>query len=693
MDLKKVKLYNSFTAACFVLSLFFIQGCKLGAKHPSLVDAKLPKMIRIKDLFMNIKYNTNFKVSPDGEKIAWLGEKDKKTTIFFKTIDKEDTKSMNHNFVKGIIHFNNFYWAQDSRHILYPIWEEIPDQMHIYAADTENHKKVAVNLTPDKDNSYSIHRILKNDPDHIILTKFGRAQTIIKTSTVDLIKLNIEEAKIKKLKKISGQASSLSHDKAIEFIKYEPQPVTNNPGNVYSWATDLKGELRARIILKDFKNRALEVRKKGTDVWESILNWTIDEFVKIKGFSLKRNALYLLSNIGRDRIGLIEMDLETKRQKLISEDPTSDIRYAWISDINGEPVRTISYPDYQKYYLLDSGYADLFDAFNSDAKNSIYINSSDNQNRIFTVKINTSTNISWFFYNRETKEKKLLATRFSSEFMKKLSAMEPISYKSRDGLTINGYLTIPTGTTGKNLPMVLLVHGGPWNRDFWGVNRIVQFFANRGYVVLQINFRGSSGYGKSFMEAAKGEFASKMHTDLIDGVNWAVNQGIADPNKIGICGWSYGGYASLTGLAFSPDVFACGVSVNGISNLETFLKTKDVKNDDYKIWYKWQTYVGDPENPEDLEMMKAKSPFYRVKKITKPLLIVQGAKDQRVPRSEADTMVKVLRENNRDVKYILFPNESHYIRWWHNSFKMYNNIENFFGEHLGGRKIVSDTYR
>ncbi|MBU1585740.1 MAG: S9 family peptidase [Proteobacteria bacterium] len=500
---------------------------------------------------------------------------------------------------------------------------------------------------------------------HIILQKYGISETITKTSTIDLVKLNIITAKTQKL--------------------------SQNPGDVYSWITDRNGNLKARIVLTDLIKRSLEIQGSTADIWNPILTWTIDDSVKFLGFSPEYKSLYLFSNVGRDRIGLIEMDIKTQKQKLIVDDPTSDMENIVISHVSNKPIAAAAYPDYQKKYLLDSSYADLFEAFNSNEKKSINIISKDNQERLATLTVMTSTNVSWFLYNRDTKEKELLATRFSPEYSKKLSIMKPISYKSRDGLLINGYLTLPTGTSGKSLPMVLYVHGGPWSRDYWGLSPTVQLLSNRGYAVLQINFRGSSGYGRAFMEAGKGEFAGKMHTDLIDGVDWVVGQGIADPDKIAILGQSYGGYASLVGLAFTPDVFACGVDVNGIANLETFLKSKDVKNDDYKIWYKWQTYVGDPENPEDLETLKAKSPFFHVDKINKPLLIVQGAKDKRVPRSEADAMVKALKSNNKEVKYILFPKESHYILWWSNRFRMINNIENFFGEHLGGRRILTDS--
>ncbi len=674
-----------------MLPLSLAYGCKTTATHPSLIDAQLPDMVRLKELFFNVKPEKSFKVSPDGKKIAWLGEKDRKTTIFFKTIGKNDKKSLNHNFVKAVVHFTNFYWAQDNRHILYPCWEDFVDQRHIYMADTFKPKKVARDLTPDKDHSYAIHKILRDDPKHIILQRYGRAQTIVKTSTVDLVKLDILKVRTEETKTNFSEPSRPQN--SLEFVPAITKVVAKNPGNVYSWIEDRKGNLAGRILLKNHTQRTLEIKTPGTDNFKSILHWTIDDTVIFISFSKDYKSIYLQSNVGRDRISLIKINIKTQKQTLIADNPTSDIQKVQYSINTGEPITAIAYPDYQKIYLLDKAFADIYSAFKSDESQSIVIVSADNKVRLITLNVATSKNIKRFLYNRDTGEKTLLATRFSPEDTKRLSVMKHISFKSRDNKLINGYLTIPTGTSGKNLPMVLMAHGGPWSRYYWGYNRLVQLLANRGYVVLQVNFRGSSGYGKNFMTAAKGEFAAKMHTDLIDGVNFVVNQGIADPNKIGIYGYSYGGYASLVGLSFTPDVFACGIDINGIANLESFVKSKDVKNSDYKIWYKWHTYVGDPENKEDLEKIKAKSPLYHVDQIKSPLLIIQGEKDKRVPKSEADAMVKALKSRNKEVKYIVFPRESHYIRWWSNQYKMYNNIENFYAKHLGGRTINTDSIR
>lgn len=689
--MKTVLFQRYFFIFSFIALSAVLNGCQTSATHPSLVESELPPMIRLKELFFNIKPETSFKVSPDGKKIAWLGEKDRKTVVFFKTIGEDDIRHNNHNFTKGTIHFKTFHWAQDNRHILYSLWEEFADQHHVFVFDTRHPAKVSRNLTPDKNNSYKIHQILRNDPGHIILKRYNSAETIVKTSSVDLVKVNLLEKRFETSLRVDQDTGSGPTENQIMAVPAITEQLTRNPGNVYSWITDRNGRINARIILKDIKQRALEMKMPDTGTWRTLLEWTIDDYVKFVSWSENYQTIYLRSNVNRDRISLIELDLETLAEKLVAQDPASDIESVVTHPASGSPIAAFAYPDYQKIHLLDQHFSDVLDAFNSDEMKSVYLVSADNNERLITLRIMTSTNIHRFLYNRDTREKTLLATQLSPEESRHLSPMEPVSFKSRDGIMINAYMTIPAGTSGRNLPMVVMVHGGPWLRDYWKFNRIVQLLANRGYVVMQVNFRGSFGYGRAFMEAAKGEFAGKMLTDLIDGVNWAVEKGIADPDKVAIYGYSYGGYASMSGLSFFPDVFACGVSVNGIANLESFLNSKDVQSDDYRIWYRWQTYVGDPENAADLEIIRSKSPLYNVDRIKRPLLIVQGAQDRRVPRSEADAMVKALKTNRKKVDYILFPRESHYIFWWSNRYKMYNNIEKFLAKYLGGRKIHSDS--
>jgi dipeptidyl aminopeptidase/acylaminoacyl peptidase len=287
----------------------------------------------------------------------------------------------------------------------------------------------------------------------------------------------------------------------------------------------------------------------------------------------------------------------------------------------------------------------------------------------------------WYTYDRATKQATLLFSNQPALEQYTLAKMQPVSFPARDGMTLHGYLTVPVGVEPKNLPLVLSVHGGPWGRDVWGYQPHTQHLANRGYAVLQINFRGSTGYGKAFVNAGDHEWAGKMHTDLIDGKQWAIAQGIADPAKVAIMGGSYGGYATLVGLTFTPQEFVCGVDIVGPSNLLTLLATIP------PYWAPLKTLftkrVGDPDTQE--EELKARSPLFLADRITKPLLIAQGANDPRVKQSESDQIVEAMRRNGQPVEYLVFPDEGHGFARPENRLKFSAAAEAFLAQYLGGR--------
>jgi dipeptidyl aminopeptidase/acylaminoacyl peptidase len=277
----------------------------------------------------------------------------------------------------------------------------------------------------------------------------------------------------------------------------------------------------------------------------------------------------------------------------------------------------------------------------------------------------------------------------------KLATAKPVALTARDGLSLHGYLTLPASTGARKLPMVLLVHGGPWRRDRWaedGTNRwMPNFLANRGYAVLQINYRGSSGYGRAFMEKAIGEFAGRMHDDLVDGVQWAVQQGIADPARVAIFGASYGGYAALVGATFTPEVFACAASFVGASNLALLLEKVP------PYWelgiIGWHRYVGDPAKPEDRRDMDARSPLFKVGPQTRPLLVMHGVNDVRVKLEQSELIVQALRKAGRPVEYVTFPGDGHGNQRWPNNLTMYRKTEDFLAQCLGGRSSGFDYYQ
>jgi dipeptidyl aminopeptidase/acylaminoacyl peptidase len=287
--------------------------------------------------------------------------------------------------------------------------------------------------------------------------------------------------------------------------------------------------------------------------------------------------------------------------------------------------------------------------------------------------------LGWYYlYEKKTDKLTKLADRNPWLKEEDLSEMKPIEFKSRDGLLIHGYLTLPKGASAKRLPVVVIPHGGPWARDVWGFDPEVQFLANRGYAVLQMNFRGSTGYGRKFWEISFKQWGKTMQDDISDGVKWIINQGIADPQRVAIYGGSYGGYATLAGLTFSPELYTCGVDYVGVSNLFTFMKT---------IPPYWKPYldmfhemVGDPQ--KDSTLLASASPVFHVDNIKVPLLVAQGAKDPRVNINESNQIVDALKKKGIDVTYLVKENEGHGFHNEENRFDFYEAMEKFLAKHL-----------
>jgi dipeptidyl aminopeptidase/acylaminoacyl peptidase len=332
--------------------------------------------------------------------------------------------------------------------------------------------------------------------------------------------------------------------------------------------------------------------------------------------------------------------------------------------------------------ILDETIRDDFNTIRALDDGDVFATSRDNADRNWIIGFTKDDGpIPYYAYNRDTKKATFLF--FHRPEMKNytLADMEPISFTARDGLTVHGYITYPPGVPREDLPVVLNVHGGPYYRDQWGYNPEAQWLANRGYACLQINFRGSTGYGKKHLNAGDKEWGGKMHNDLIDAVEWAVDQGIADPENVAIYGGSYGGYAALVGATFTPDVFCCAVDAMGPSNLITFLTT---------IPPYWKplidlmyTRVGNPETEE--EFLKSRSPLFKVDRIQIPMLIAQGANDVRVKQAESEQVVEAMKEKGIDYEYMLFEDEGHGFVKSENRLKFYAAVEKFLAKHMGGR--------
>ncbi|HOX22483.1 MAG TPA: S9 family peptidase, partial [Elusimicrobiales bacterium] len=460
----------------------------------------------------------------------------------------------------------------------------------------------------------------------------------------------------------------------------EMTQLAENPGNITGWLTDHDGKLRAAVTT-DGINHTLLYREKEDVEFKPVITTSFKESFDPMFFTFDNKRLYALSNIGRDKAAVVEFDPALKKETaILYEHLEVDVSSLFYSRKRKVLIsaRYTTWKSFRKFFDPE------FEAIVKDLESSlpgyeVGIQENDKAENLYIVRTYSDRTLGTY-YLYDWAEKKLEKLAEISPWLdeKEMAEMKPVSYKSRDGLIINGYLTVPKGAKAKNLPLVVNPHGGPWVRDSWGFNPEVQFLANRGYAVLQMNYRGSTGYGRKFWEASFKQWGLKMQDDITDGVNYLVKEGIADPKRVAIYGGSYGGYATLAGAAFTPDLYACAVDYVGVSNLLTFMKSIP------PYWKpmldQMHEKVGDPATEE--EKMKAVSPAFHADKIKAPLFVAQGAKDPRVNINESDQIVENLRKRGVAVEYMVKENEGHGFHNEENRFDFYEAMEKFLAKYL-----------
>jgi len=435
-------------------------------------------------------------------------------------------------------------------------------------------------------------------------------------------------------------------------------------------------------IATDGVNRTYLYRDDAQSAFRPVLTTTCRDQFQPLLFTADNRKLYVGSNLGRDKVAIVLVDPATgKEGQVVYERDDVDVQnIAW-----SRARQRASFVNYQTWKLerhyLDPDARQLFERLEARLPGyEVTLQSlTDDESRMIVAATSDRTQGTRYLYDRKADTLTKLADVAPWLPEASMAAMKPIHYTTRDGLTVNGYLTLPNGVAPKKLPVVVNPHGGPWYRDGWGFNPEVQFLANRGYAVLQMNYRGSTGYGRRFWEASFKQWGFAMQDDITDGVEWLVKEGIADPARICIYGGSYGGYATLEGLVKTPDLYACGVDYVGVSNLFTFMNT---------IPPYWKPFlgmmhemVGDPAKDE--ARLAAASPALHADRIKAPLLIAQGARDPRVNKDESDQMVAALKARGIDVPYIVKDNEGHGFHNEENQFAFYEAMEQFLAKYLG----------
>jgi dipeptidyl aminopeptidase/acylaminoacyl peptidase len=426
----------------------------------------------------------------------------------------------------------------------------------------------------------------------------------------------------------------------------------------------------------------LRYRDSDKSEWKKLLRWGPDDADgSVVSFTRDNKALWLISSEGRDTLSLVKRDLASGKETVVASDPKADAGGV-IRNPKTYEVEAVSF-DYERlrWKALDKEIAADLDALAKGATGEPQPVSYARDRKTWVVAYTTDVGpTAYYLYDRPTKKLTKLFTSNPKLAGYRLAPMKPVVIKSRDGLDLVSYLTLPVGVQPKKLPAVLLVHGGPWARDSWGYDGQAQWLANRGYAVLQVNYRGSTGFGKKFLHAGDREWARKMHDDLIDAVDWMVKQGYADSKKVAIMGGSYGGYAALVGATFTPETFACAVSVVGPSNLVTLLKSIPPYWEPMKKLF--AVRVGELE---DEAFLKSRSPLFKCDRIKIPMLIAQGANDPRVKQAESEQIVEAIRKAGKPVEYLLFKDEGHGFARPENRLKFFAGAEAFLAKHLGGR--------
>jgi dipeptidyl aminopeptidase/acylaminoacyl peptidase len=629
-----------------ILAGLLLGGCAGVASPPGPEGP--PDLLPLDWLFANSEDRWGYQVSPDGTRLGWIATDDERTTIFFETLGTGKTGVIDTHSPRSI---GWFTWAQDSRRVLFSQDQRGDENYHLYLASTERPEAPPVDLTPWPGVRARLEGVPRRDTGHVVVGANRRDRAVF-----DLYRVSLD----------TGEATLIAE----------------NPGDVVEWMIDRDGRPRARLRHEGAGTRHLEIWRAGE--WSRRQTYDLEEWdVEMLGMTPEERGLWLVSSRGRDRRALVRLDVETGAETVVHEHPHVDV-WATLSERTSLPLAAFAEPDYPEIHVFDRDLARDIAALPGRGPRGIWILGRDDEERRSTVQVHTDRGYRSYLLERDRPPRRL-GESASHAFIESLAPVTPITVTSRDGERLHGYLTRPAGFRAPG-PLVLHVHGGHWIRDSWHYDPIVQFFANRGYAVLQVNYRGSTGYGRRFAELAVGEYAGKMHDDLVDAVRWAVREGIADPARVAIHGGSYGGYAALVGMTFTPEVFACGVSVVGVSNLVTFF---DAIPPYWKLSFapRFLRYVGDPHTPEGRRRLEERSPLFRADRVRGPVLLIHGANDPRVSVRESEQMDAELRRLGKDVRLVVFPDEGHRRDYgnWRNAVRHYGEIERFLARCLGGR--------
>lgn len=610
------------------------------------------RQIPLEDFFRNSE-RTAYRLSPDGKYLSYMAPYRDRLNVYVRRVDETDDKAVRitHETERSVA---GYMWSDNMR--------------LLYMKDTAG------------DENYQLYGVRRDGTDDRAYTDFPG----VRTSLID----DLEEQPGYVMIGLNRRNPEVFDPYRLNLETGELTLLAENPGNIQGWMTDHEGRLRVAVAIVDGVNTQIQYRDTEEEAFRPVLTTNFRDEVSFMEFTPDNRLVYAASNLGRDKTVLVLMDPSTCREleKLYEND-----RY---------DIASISYSRKRKKLLsvYCTGHCKPVRHFFDDEERQLRdrikahfpdlrvgMADTDKEERYYLLYAgNDRTRGAYWLYDAETDKAEKMADLAPWIQPDEMCAMHPVTYTTRDGLNIEAYLTLPDGLTPDNarsLPLVVNPHGGPWARDCWGYASEVQFLANRGYAVFQMNFRGSTGYGRAFLEASYKQWGLKMQDDITDGVKWLIDQGIADPERVAIYGGSYGGYATLAGLCFTPELYACGIDYVGVSNLFTFMQTiPPYWRPMLEMMYE---QVGDPE--KDRERLAATSPALHADNIRVPLFIAQGANDPRVNKAESDQMVNALRQRGVEVEYMVKDNEGHGFHNQENRFDFYRAMESFLQRYMPAR--------
>ena len=637
--------------------LLCLPALVLAGEADTSADERPPLLDR--ELFFGDPDISGAQLSPDGRFVTFMRPYEGVRNIWIKSIDEafDEARPLTADDkpVPG------YFWSRDSNYVLYVQDRGGDENFHVWRVDPEagdgDELPPAHNLTDIDGVRAQIIALPKSDPEHILVGLNDRDPALH-----DVHRLNLA----------SGERELL-----IE-----------NEANIAGWTADLDGQVR--LASRQTSDGGTEIlRVSEGELGEKLFACEWTESCGPQRFLPDGERVWFQSNAGDevDLTGLYVMNLETGELELFERDPEGEVDFggAVFHPETDELLATVYVGDRPRIYPHDEDFAaELEFLRDSLPEGEIGLPSQTRDGRLALVSISRDVDPGTvFLFDREAGTVEELYRSRPELPVEHMAPMQPIRYTARDGLEIPAYLTLPEGVPAENLPVVALIHGGPWARDSWGYRSQVQFLANRGYAVLQPNFRGSAGFGKAFLNAGNNEWGDAMQDDITDGVRHLVDEGIADPDRVCIMGGSYGGYATLAGMVFTPKLYACGVNIVGPSNLITLINS--IPPYWGPIRELFVNRMGDPDTEEGRARLERQSPINHVEAIKRPLLVIHGANDPRVKQAEADQIVVAMREAGLPVEYIVAPDEGHGFRGRENRLAMFARTEQFLAQHLDGR--------